>query len=61
MYRKGCDNTYRFRYNIRKIYQELISTVYSNVFHVTKGHGVGSNSEQGVLRPKGLNVASQSE
>ena len=36
MYKKGCDNTYRFRYNIRKIYQELISTVYSNVFHVKK-------------------------
>ena len=35
MYREGGDNTYRFRYNIRKIYQELISTEYSNVFHVT--------------------------
>lgn len=36
MYRKGCDNTYRFRYNIRKTNQELISTEYSNVFHVNK-------------------------
>lgn len=36
MYRKGNDNTYRFRYNIRKTYQELITTEYSNVFHVKK-------------------------
>lgn len=36
MYRKGCDNMYRFRYNIRKNNQGLISTVYSNVFHVTR-------------------------
>ena len=34
IYRKGCDNTYRFRYNIRKTNQELIITEYSNVFHV---------------------------
>lgn len=34
MYRKGCDNTYRFRYNIRQTNLELISTEYSNVFHV---------------------------
>ena len=35
MYREGCDNTYRFRYNIRKMNQKLISTEYSNIFHVT--------------------------
>ncbi len=39
MFRKGCDNTYRFRYNIRKLYQALISTVYSNVFHVISVDG----------------------
>ncbi len=39
MFRKGCDNTYRFRYKIRKPYQELISTVYSNVFYVTSVDG----------------------
>ena len=36
MYRKGRDNTYRFRYNIRKTNQELVNTEYSNVFHVKK-------------------------
>lgn len=37
MYRKGCDNLYRFRFNIRKTNLELISTEYSNVFRVKKG------------------------
>ena len=32
MFREGCDNTYRFRYNIRKLYQALISTVYILMF-----------------------------
>ena len=36
IYRKGCDNTYRFRYNIRKTNQKSISTEYSNVFHVIR-------------------------
>ena len=37
MYRKGCDNLYRFRFNIRKTNLELISTEYSNVFRIKKG------------------------
>ena len=36
LYRKGCDNTYRFRYKIRKTNMELISTEYSNCFHLKK-------------------------
>ena len=32
IYRKGYENMYRFRYNIRKKNMELVSTQYSNVF-----------------------------
>ena len=42
MYREGGDNTYRFRYNIRKINQKLISTEYSNVFNVTNNGKMSS-------------------
>ena len=36
MYKNGCDNVYRFKYNICKIPYKLFYTEYSNIFYINK-------------------------